>query len=76
MKKETHYKIGFKRGFACGYVCSLVNQIRQHGMRTEVVDNWACNRMSIDEMEECGVDEDDIKVIKENWNELNKIHNY
>lgn len=76
MISQTNYSQGFKNGFACGYICSVATQIRQHGIRTEVVDNWACNRMSIEEMEERGVDEDDIKIIKEHWNELNKIYNY
>ena len=74
MKKNKSYKEGWTDGFACGYICSVVNQIRDHGMRTEVIDNWKANSMSIEKMEEHGVDPDDIEVINQNWKELNNIY--
>jgi hypothetical protein len=61
----------WNKGFICGFVAAVVIDIRNHGMRTEVVDLWRCNKLTIQKMRAAGVDEGDIEVLKEHWSELN-----
>jgi hypothetical protein len=60
-----------RNAFVRGYICSVANQIRDHGMRTEVCDNWKGVKITLSEMKSRGVDDYDIEVLKEHWEELN-----
>lgn len=59
------------KGFYCGFMAAICINIRNYGMSTEVREMWQCCTMSIKKMKNAGVDEYDIKLLKQHWKELN-----
>lgn len=59
------------KGFIQGYTCAVATDIKNYGMRTETKDLWGCNKHSMEELIEAGVDEYDLEILKEHWEELN-----
>lgn len=70
-RKEEREKIWHK-AFNQGFVCAVCVQIRNHGFGTEVIDLWKCNSLTKKELVENEISEEDINILAEYWDQLNK----
>jgi hypothetical protein len=55
----------WEKGFIQGYTCAVANDIRNHGIRTEVEDLWKGNSHTAYDLKRAGVDPEDIKLLIE-----------
>lgn len=58
-----------KNEFMCGAACVIANIITSHGMDTPVEEAYCAvfGNATLKQLEKAGVDEFDLKVIKEHW---------
>ena len=73
MSKKTKKMNTFQKGFSKGYAHAVANLIKMGCTLSEVRDLYRANFLSLKELEEIGVDEYDIYILKPRIAEIERL---